>query len=425
MQHQILILGGGAREHALAWKVAQSPRCARLFIAPGNAGTAAVGKNVQLEVDDFEKIAQFCFEQEITLLVVGPELPLVNGIVDFFMGHEKLRHVAVVGPDAAGARLEGSKDFAKNFMMRHGVPTARYRTFTADQADQAADYVAALTPPVVLKADGLAAGKGVIIVDDARQAAVQVRAMLGGQFGVASETVVVEEFLDGVELSVFVLTDGQNHLLLPSAKDYKRVGEGDTGANTGGMGAVSPVPFADDDFMARVEQQVVAPTLAGLRAEGINYRGFLFIGLMKVGNQPYVIEYNVRLGDPEAEVILPRLENDLVTLLEAATQRQLDAVKLRVDGRTAAAVVLAAGGYPDHYENGKVITGLDQVHDVTLFHAGTRTDEGTLLTHGGRVLSVTALGSDVEQATTRAFRAAEMILFEGKQWRSDIGRDLR
>jgi len=423
----ILLIGSGGREHALAWKMAQSPRLGRLSIAPGNAGTARVGTNVNLLTDDFDAIGRFVEAEGVDLIVVGPEDPLVAGIADYFRSDRAPRRVPVVGPVSSGARLEGSKDFAKAFMLRHNIPTARHRSFTAAEADTAELYLATLRPPYVLKADGPAAGKGVLIVDSLNEAREGLRRMLGGLFGESSRTVVIEEYLDGIECSVFVLTDGLHYVTLPEAKDYKRVGEGNTGLNTGGMGAVSPVSFADADFMRKVDERIVRPTIEGLKAEGIDYCGFIFFGLINVGGEPMVIEYNCRMGDPETEVVMPRLAEDLVELLEATVEGRLETRPAVLDQRAATAVVLTSGGYPEAYEKGKVITGLDdpRVADSLVFHAGTKAaPDGTTLTAGGRVLAVCALGDTVGEALSEAYRGAETIAFEKKYYRRDIGFDL-
>ena len=420
----ILILGAGGREHAFAWKIAQSPRCNALYVAPGNAGTAALATNVPVAATDFDAVARLVLEKEIGLVVVGPEEPLVRGIRDYFRGRPDLAHVLLVGPDAAGARLEGSKDWAKAFMRENDIPTARSATFTAPSLDEGLEYLRTHPLPVVLKADGLAAGKGVVIAASHEEAETTLRNMLNGQFGEASRKVVVEEFLAGIELSVFVLTDGRDYVLLPEAKDYKRVGEADTGPNTGGMGAVSPVPFADVDFLARVDQRIVQPTVAGLQSAGTEYVGFLFIGLMNVGGDPYVIEYNVRMGDPETEVVLPRLRSDLVTLLEAAARGELAGVQPEVDPQTAVTVMLVSGGYPGPYEKGKVMTGLGTTENVISFHAGTKLAAGNVVTDGGRVLALTGMGATLREAAAKARAAAEKVDFEGKYFRRDIGTDL-
>ncbi len=424
----ILILGSGGREHALAWKIRQSSRCDQLYVAPGNAGTASIAHNVSLFTGDyneraFAQIADFVIKQNIRLLVVGPEAPLVAGIRDYFTQREDVQKILVVGPDQAGARLEGSKHHAKAFMQRHGIPTAGSRTFTVAQLDEGLAHLAGLPLPIVLKADGLAAGKGVIICDRHDEAHQHLRDMLEHRrFGAASEQVVVEEFLSGIELSVFVLTDGKNYRLLPEAKDYKRIGEGDTGPNTGGMGAVSPVPFADAAFLQKVEARIVRPTVAGLQQEDVDYRGFLFIGLMNVDGEPFVIEYNVRLGDPETEAIVPRIESDLVNLLVAAANQTLDTVSIAISQQVAATVVMVAEGYPGDYQKGAVVSGIPD--DTLVFHAGTRLDNETVVTDGGRVLAITALGNDISEAISQSYQTVRQIQWPGHYYRTDIGQDL-
>lgn len=418
---KILIIGSGGREHALAWKIAQSPRCDALFIAPGNAGTASLGTNLALDPSDFAALRALIDEHQIDLLLVGPERPLVKGITDYFADHS----VKVIGPSQAAAQLEGSKDFAKRFMRAHSIPTARYMSFSQADLPQATAYLAEQPLPVVIKASGLAAGKGVLICQEHREAELAMREMLSGvSFGAAGETVVIEEFLPGIEMSVFVLTDGKDYVLLPSAKDYKRIGEGDTGLNTGGMGAVSPVPFAHDQFMSEVERDIVQPTMRGIQAEGLDFKGFIFIGLMVVKGKPYVLEYNVRMGDPEAEVVMPRLKSDLVALLEAVVEGRLGDQSVEVDPRACSTVMLVSGGYPGSYETGKPIRGLEPLTDVHIFHAGTTQRGQAVITSGGRVLAVSAFGDSIGAAVQRSLRGAEQIDFEGKYFRRDIGQDL-
>jgi len=420
----ILIIGGGGREHALAWKLAQSPQLEKLFIAPGNAGTAEVGSNVSIGVEDFESIKKLVLKEGIDLVVVGPEAPLVAGIANFFQQDAELKSISVVGPSKAGAELEGSKDFAKIFMEENEIPTGRFRTFIDYTLTEGQEYLSTLKPPYVLKADGLAAGKGVLIIDKLEEAQQELADMLNGKFGKASSKVVIEEYLSGIELSVFVLTDGEGYVILPEAKDYKRIGEGDTGLNTGGMGAVSPVPFADVEFMKKVEDRIVKPTIKGLKDEGIDYKGFIFIGLMNKEGNPYVIEYNVRMGDPEGEVVLPRIKTDFVELMKATAEKRLSEVEVEFDDRTVTAVMLVSGGYPGSYEKGKEITGLDQVEESVVFHAGTKPDGVKVLTSGGRVIAVSSYGETMEDALKKSYENAEKIEFEGKYYRKDIGFDL-
>lgn len=421
----ILILGSGGREHTFAHKIANSNNCSKLFVAPGNAGTAEIAINYDLDPTDFETVKKLVLAEQIEMLIVGPEAPLVQGIYDFFQDDKELRHVNVIGPSKRGALLEGSKERAKEFMGLYNVPTAAYNCFTVKSLDAGKKFLEELESPYVLKADGLAAGKGVVILKDLDEAKEELEQMLTHQkFGAASEKVVIEEFLDGIELSVFVLTDGENYITLPTAKDYKRIGEGDTGLNTGGMGAVSPVSFADAAFMQKVEERVIKPTINGLKEEEIAYKGFIFIGLIKIGDDPYVIEYNVRMGDPETEAVLPRIKNDLVEIFTKVGQQKLNEVALDIDERAAATIMLVAGGYPENYEKGKVITGIENVQGAQVFQAGTRLENKEVVTAGGRVLAVTALDADFKQALKKAYTEIEKISFEGMNYRKDIGFDL-
>jgi len=421
----VLILGSGGREHAFAWKIAQSKSLQNLYIAPGNAGTAHCGTNVNVQVTDFEGIKNLVWEKDIDLVVVGPEDPLVKGIHDFFLNDEVLKDIPVIGPKKDGAQLEGSKDFSKQFMMRHKVPTARYATFTKNDLKAGFSFLETLSPPFVLKADGLAAGKGVLILEDLAEAKSELEKMLvDAKFGQAGDKVVIEEFLNGIELSVFVLTDGVSYKILPAAKDYKRIGEGDTGLNTGGMGAVSPVPFADADFIKKVEDKVIKPTINGLRAEGIDYRGFIFIGLMNCNGEPYVIEYNCRMGDPETEVVIPRINSDLLELFQGVATQTLEQKSYETRGGVATTVVMVSGGYPGDFEKGKNIAGLEESKDSLVFHSGTRLSGEQVLTNGGRVFAITSFGDSIREAVEKSYHTADHIRYEGKYFRRDIGKDL-
>lgn len=423
----ILLLGSGGREHAFAWKISQSPKCKKLFIAPGNAGTSQCGTNVPISVTDFSSIKKFILKENISMVVVGPEDPLVSGIHDFFLNEPELKNIPVIGPQKNGAQLEGSKDFSKQFMKRYKIPTARYQTFTRETINDGLKFLETLNPPYVLKADGLAAGKGVVIPHTLEAAKKELHEMLSGKFGNASSKVVIEEFLRGIELSVFVLSDGKSYKILPSAKDYKRIGEGDAGPNTGGMGAISPVPFADTAFMKKVEEQIVIPTVNGLKNEGVVYKGFIFIGLMNVVGNPYIIEYNCRMGDPETEVVIPRIKTDIVEIFEAIANQTLDQVEIEIDERTAVTVMLVSGGYPGNYNKGIPIyigTGVDKMEGSMVFHAGTDFNKGEIITNGGRVIAVSAYGKDISGALQKAYAIIEKIKFEGMYYRRDIGQDL-
>lgn len=421
----ILLLGSGGRENALAWKIVQSTKVDNLYVAPGNAGTHLIAKNVEMSITDFPAIKQFVLENNIDMVVVGPEEPLVRGIYDYFVSDAEINHIPVIGPSEEGAKLEGSKDFGKQFMMRHNIPTARYRSFTLEQLEDAYSFLEELEAPYVLKADGLAAGKGVLILNNLNEAKRELKEMLGGMFGEASKTVVIEEFLSGIECSVFVLTDGDSYKILPVAKDYKRIGEGDTGLNTGGMGAVSPVSFANDVFMKKVEERIVIPTVEGLKKDNIVYKGFIFLGLIEVKGEPVVIEYNVRMGDPETEAVMLRIKSDFVSLLEGVATKTLGEKTMEIDNRYAVTVMLVSGGYPGDYEKNKEMTGLDSVSDSILFHAGTKPAGDKVLTSGGRVIAISSYGDTKDEALAKSYNNAEKVIFDKKYYRKDIGFDLK
>ncbi len=420
----VLILGSGGREHTLSWKIAQSDRVEKIYIAPGNAGTSLVGENVDLNAGNFESVAEFALTNDINMIVVGPEAPLVGGIHDFFIGNDKYRHIPVVGPEKRGAMLEGSKDFAKRFMQQNGIPTAAYKSFRKEEYESACDFLRTMKKPYVLKADGLAAGKGVLILNDYNEAVQELGRMFSGKFGEAGNIVVIEEFLKGIELSVFVITDGEDYKILPEAKDYKRVGENDTGLNTGGMGAVSPVPFANAVFLKKVEERIIKPTIAGLKRSGIKYKGFLYFGLMNVDGDPYVVEYNVRMGDPEAEVVIPRIKSDFMDLLIGVTEGDLKERYIEISPETVVTVMLVSGGYPGAYEKGKEILNIDKTTGSIIFQAGTNNDGDRVLSSGGRVLAISSYGSDLKEALKKSYVNAEIIDFQGKYFRKDIGFDL-
>jgi len=422
---RMLIIGSGGREHAFGWKIKQSTKIEKLFFAPGNAGTSQLGENIPIGVSDFEGIKKAVLSENIDLVLVGPEVPLVEGLHDFFLSDDQLKSVPVVGPTKAGAMLEGSKDFAKEFMMKYNIPTARYETFSVGEVEKAKTFMKTLQPPYVLKADGLAAGKGVLILDSFDEAVAELKEMLDGKFGSASQKVVIEEFLSGIELSVFAITDGKSYKILPEAKDYKRIGEGDTGLNTGGMGAVSPVPFADTEFMSKVEERIIKPTIFGLQQEKMNYKGFVFFGLISCNGDPFTIEYNVRMGDPETEAVMLRIKSDFVDLLEGVANNNLGEKILETDSRSAATVMMVSGGYPGDYEKNKIITGTEKVDNSIVFHAGTTLKDGDVVTAGGRVLSISSYGNSFPEALEQSYQNAAKINFEGSYYRKDLGSDLK
>lgn len=421
----ILLLGSGGREHALAWKMLQSDTCENLYVAPGNAGTNQIATNIELNPNDFESVKKTVLDNQINMVVVGPEDPLVNGIYDFFQNDAELNQIPVIGPSKVGAQLEGSKEFAKEFLVKNNIPTAKYESFTAETVENGCKFLETLHAPYVLKADGLAAGKGVLILNDLQEAKTELRSMLvDAKFGNASSKVVIEEFLDGIELSCFVLTDGKNYKILPTAKDYKRIGEGDTGLNTGGMGAVSPVPFADQVLLEKIETRIIKPTIQGLQKDNIDYKGFVFIGLINVKGEPMVIEYNVRMGDPETEVVMPRLKSDLVEIFDAIAKQELDKITLEIDERSATTIMIVSGGYPEDYEKGKEILGLDLVEDSLVFHAGTKLENGKIVSNGGRVLAITSFGNSFDEAIKKSYQNINKLHFDKMNYRKDIGFDL-
>lgn len=425
LKYNLLILGSGAREHALAWKINQSPRLNKLFVAPGNAGTSSIAQNIDLSVTDFSAIKKAVIENQINMVIVGPEGPIVNGISDYFKNDSELKNISLIAPDAKGAQLEGSKSFAKQFMLKYNIPTAKYHIVTKDTIDEGIAFLSSFSPPYVLKADGLAAGKGVLIIHDRDEAVSSLKEMLNGKFGEASKTVVIEQFLDGIEMSVFVLTDGKNYVLLPDAKDYKRIGEGDTGLNTGGMGAVSPVPFSSPELMKKVDDLVIRRTIYGLLKENIDYKGFVFIGLMIVNDLPYVIEYNIRLGDPETEVVIPRVENDLIDLFEATINNTLNQQKIKISESAFATIIVASKGYPEQYEKGKLITGLEKPCNSLIFHAGTESTTNGITTNGGRVLAISSSGKNITGAVKESLTTLQNISFDGIYYRRDIGYEFK